>query len=590
MANRDSTRRAIELLISDAWELNSADRYSQALVEAERALKAARELRDAGLIVRALVQQASANRLLDDSAAAMVAYVEIFKLAKDPENESALQNSAAALAVGSAYLGFILVVRLRATSSKEQLFALLEKADTWFVSTGHAHWRAGLMLQRAEVHLDSHEYDKALEDAQVAYETYDASGPGFSRAYFHNCLRRALLAVKQGDKAAEHFRAVLEAPNRSPHDSMLSNFYLSDYHEQAKRTEYAVSHLDEAVLLSEECDGRRAKALALSRRGKLLRTYKRYPEALADLDRAVEYAPTYMWAVGQRGIANRLAGNFEQALADFDSAIRLNPAISWAYAERGEVHRQQKRYQQALADLDRAIERKPDDAWCFGRRGAAHRMLKHHREALADFDRALALNGEGSWTLAERGLSHRGLGHYEQSIADLTRSHELKPQDWWILSMRGDAYRAAEHYEEALRDFDAAIQLDGVDGSTYLRRGTIHRIQKRYEQAEADFDQAIARDPELDWAWAQRGWIRKQNERFEPAEQDLAQALRLKDDYPWARAQHAETLRRLGRFAEAVAEFDRVIAADPKDAWSVERRKLAAEALKRAEKSGQPGS
>lgn len=50
-----------------------------------------------------------------------------------------------------------------------------------------------------------------------------------------------------------------------------------------------------------------------------------------------------------------------------------------------------------------------------------------------------------------------------------------------------------------------------------------------------------------------------------------------------ATLEHAETLRALGRHAaEAVADFDRALAADPDDSWSVERRQAALDALRAA--------
>ncbi|HWG23023.1 tetratricopeptide repeat protein [Actinospica sp.] len=367
---RDSARRAIELLVDESWELNTADRSLQALATAERAVLAARRFGDAGLLVRALTTQASAQRLLGENSAAMVSYVEVFRLAEDPKNEQPLAHPAAVRAIGSAHMSFVLVVRLRGASTKEQLLALIAEADDWFVQTGHPHWRAGLLLQRAEVHLDHGEAEPALEHARAAYETYNPSAPGYTMAYHHNCLGRALLAADRGDEAAEHFQTVIEAPTSAPYDRMLSNFYLSDYHERANRAELALRYMDDAVRLSEYCEGRYAQAMALARRGKLLRARNRFPDALADLDRAVAYAPSYMWAVAQRGIAHRLAENYDRAVADYDAAIKLNPTVAWVHAERGAALLALGRHADALTDFDRALELDPSDTWA-----AEHRQL-----------------------------------------------------------------------------------------------------------------------------------------------------------------------------------------------------------------------
>ncbi|MBR7829976.1 hypothetical protein KDK95_26980 [Actinospica sp. MGRD01-02] len=97
---RESARRAIDLLIGESSDLNAADRSVQALAVAERAVLAAWRLGDADLLVRALATQASAQRLLGENSAAMVSYIEVVKLAKDPRNADALADPSAVRAIG----------------------------------------------------------------------------------------------------------------------------------------------------------------------------------------------------------------------------------------------------------------------------------------------------------------------------------------------------------------------------------------------------------------------------------------------------------------------------------------------------------
>ncbi len=84
--------------------------------------------------------------------------------------------------------------------------------------------------------------------------------------------------------------------------------------------------------------------------------------------------PTGAWAIASRGQAYLTLKRYDQALADLNRAIELDPAEAWAI------------------DLNRAIELDPDDAEAIGSRGQACRLLGREEEALADFARATELD------------------------------------------------------------------------------------------------------------------------------------------------------------------------------------------------------
>ncbi len=64
----------------------------------------------------------------------------------------------------------------------------------------------------------------------------------------------------------------------------------------------------------------------------------KYPEALADFNRAIELDERYALAIASRGQTYRLMGKYPEALVDFDKAIELNGKYTWAIAKRGETY------------------------------------------------------------------------------------------------------------------------------------------------------------------------------------------------------------------------------------------------------------
>lgn len=118
----------------------------------ERAVGAAEELGDPGLLVRALVVQADGLRMLGDSAAALAGYTRVLALADDPKTGHRLGGEPAARAVARAYLGWVECARFLTGIGVRELFGVLDAADRWLAVTGRRGWRAGVLLQRAAVH------------------------------------------------------------------------------------------------------------------------------------------------------------------------------------------------------------------------------------------------------------------------------------------------------------------------------------------------------------------------------------------------------------------------------------------------------
>lgn len=79
-------------------------------------------------------------------------------------------------------------------------------------------------------------------------------------------------------------------------------------------------------------------------------------EAFADLDRAIEIAPTFPDAYFNRGSAYLEVEDFRQSVADLDRAIELNPSDAVAYFNRALAYSGLGNLEQAATDCDRAIE------------------------------------------------------------------------------------------------------------------------------------------------------------------------------------------------------------------------------------------
>ena len=79
---------AVELLLAECDQRYGQGRYGAALRASEAAREAAEALDDMGLMVRAMVAEASVHQMLGDHRRALARYTEVLTLAEDPQHAS----------------------------------------------------------------------------------------------------------------------------------------------------------------------------------------------------------------------------------------------------------------------------------------------------------------------------------------------------------------------------------------------------------------------------------------------------------------------------------------------------------------------
>ncbi|MFB2970728.1 tetratricopeptide repeat protein [Aerosakkonema sp. BLCC-F183] len=140
--------------------------------------------------------------------------------------------------------------------------------------------------------------------------------------------------------------------------------------------------------------------------------------------------PNNAKAFAQRGESYRQMKRYPEALADFNRAIALSPNYAWAYAHRGVVYRRLLRYEEAWADFNKAIELKPDYAWAYAYRGVMCSIANRYAEAVVEFDRAIALDETiGKYWGNERGFPLMRLGRYAEAMECYEQTLTARPND-----------------------------------------------------------------------------------------------------------------------------------------------------------------
>jgi tetratricopeptide (TPR) repeat protein len=290
----------------------------------------------------------------------------------------------------------------------------------------------------------------------------------------------------------------------------------------------------------------------LVNRGNTFVRLKRYPDSLAEYDRALDFDPTFAMALENRGALYWMMEKPDAALADLDRAVQVNPRASGAFYNRSVVLAAQGKLQRALQDLNAALSLAPGHVDAHFNRGNLLRALGLHPQALVDYTRAAALSPRMADAYHNRGLTHVELQDYQAALADFTKAIALNSDLAASYFNRGVVYQILGEDDKALADFDAAIEAKRKFRQAYEQRGTIHHRRGNFQNALEDYTRAILLGPDerVD-LYHNRGLVLTEMGEYEDAILNYDHALAVDRHYLPTHLERARALQLAGRTEEA---------------------------------------
>ncbi|HEX6204121.1 MAG TPA: tetratricopeptide repeat protein [Thermoanaerobaculia bacterium] len=351
----------------------------------------------------------------------------------------------------------------------------------------------------------------------------------------------------------------------------------------------------------------------------------------AELDRLLAVPDTpaadLAAAYGELGLVFLTYEMSEPAEAALTNAVRLAPdELRWTYL-LGYLHKLKGRLPEAERHLGRAVELSPDYQPAVIRLAQVRLEQGEPKAARKLFERALEIDGEAA-------AAHEGLGRTADAEGDpaaaaghYRRALELAPEASSLRYLLGQALRRAGDSEAARRELAAAgdapvpirdpllapIASLAESAQFYIVQGSESLDDGNLDAAAASFSRAVELDPvnytarkayayvleklgdtegALDQlaaavdaarlpreeveAHAIRGSLLATAGRDEEALPHLARAVELAPAQHGTRLKLADALARRGRFAEAIAHYDRLLAADAGAKSPVLTRRAAA--------------
>ena len=329
-------------------------------------------------------------------------------------------------------------------------------------------------------------------------------------------------------------------------------------------------------------------------------------QAIADYGKAIEIRPAADFFRG-RGDLYLLSGKSALALADYTNAIELGLKSANLYVNRGYLYVSLGDKSKAIADFNKAIEIDPGYVDAYSNRAAARAALGRHANAVEDYTKAISLNPKVAEYYARRALSYEAMGNGEKAKADFRRAldvdarNEVAKEGLKRLAAAGPATAAAKDdasLEEARRAcgkpksegaFEACTKIIAAEpnnaGAFVLRGNALQSLDRRSE-ALADYTRAIEIDPNTVHAYEayfSRAAIFYRNFEFAKALTDMEKVFELNPNPGQALifSIRGGIYERLGKKDEAIADYRRALALDPKDQGSIN-------GLSRLEAAGTP--
>jgi tetratricopeptide (TPR) repeat protein len=236
-------------------------------------------------------------------------------------------------------------------------------------------------------------------------------------------------------------------------------------------------------------------------RGEVLYKLRRYEDAIASYDEALELQPNDALTWYNRGVALGKLGRYEDAIDSYNKALELRPNLFWIRSNRGVALDELGRYEDAIASYDEALELQPNDALTWYNRGVALDRLERYEDAVVSYNKTLELSPHDRLAWYNRGVALDKLGCYVDAIASYDKVLELKLDHYKAWSNRGAALNALGHYVDALASYDEALKLQPDDYQAWSNRGLALNKLGRYEDALACYNQALKLQPDDYQAW-----------------------------------------------------------------------------------------
>jgi len=379
-------------------------------------------------------------------------------------------------------------------------------------------------------------------------------------------IRLAESAMAKGldESSAEFAKRLLASTllERAQANAKLLLSGTSSAEEFRKRREAALADVEKSL----QNDPKQAQAFLLSAQLNLLPGGKNAKEVLALLDKAVEFGADDADAKVKALILRAaLREKPEDKRADLDEAVRLMPDNAAVVRARGLALADMDKPEEALADLTRAAQLEPDSGPTQEARAIVLARLKRFDEALAALDKARELNPNSLAPLMQRAKVHSEQKKFDEALNDVNTALEMDPGNVVLLLFRAGVHQEKGDKQKALADAEEAVRLKPDVPLVLRTRALLLAENDRLDEALTELEKLAKLDPKDPLTLLQLGMLQSATKKSARAIETYTALLALAPEEWRAWRGRADAYLNVGRQQEALADYEKALALEPKD-------------------------
>jgi tetratricopeptide (TPR) repeat protein len=305
-----------------------------------------------------------------------------------------------------------------------------------------------------------------------------------------------------------------------------------------------------------------------------------YPEALAELDHAIELKPEMPFAFRFKGIALQAMGKHQEALAAYQATILRNPGDADTHNLLGTEMKLFNNRLAAAMHFQQALRLKPRFADAHNNLGALYLEDNQLGEARLEFQKVIELNPNHAGAYVNLGLASWRLGDPEMAKRywqrGLKYAHPTSNAAAAAHFHLGAAYAAQGKWDEAVPELEKALQVSPSLANAHDLLGEHCAQQDRLEEALQHFEAAVRTNPRSPVFQKHRGATLLHLGRPDEAAAALAEAVRLAPKDWMIRCYHADALAAQGKAEKSREEYKEALHIKPDwpevtrtDAWTL---------------------
>jgi len=297
----------------------------------------------------------------------------------------------------------------------------------------------------------------------------------------------------------------------------------------------------------------------INTRGNLKFKEKDYNGAILEYSKAIEINPDFEKAYHNRALAHNKLENYNEAIKDYNKLIEINPINETAYYNRGNAKRDLEDFKGAIIDYSKAIKINPNLALAYKYRGISRIRLQDNLDAIKDFSKALEINPNDETVYYSRGIVRIFFRDFDEAIQDFVKAVQINPNYDAAFKRINEAKRKLEFYDNFIKN---------------------HREEEYVGEMKDLFKFETEVNPYAD-AYYYNGMLKYELEDYLGAIEAFNKSIELKTICrELAYLNRGNARRSLGKYEDAMKDYDKVIERTPYTVEAYTNRGLLKNTLK----------